>query len=147
LPEVGFRFNLVLIFAAFKIVLHNGENPLNCAAASSTLVGSKFTSQAIQEIGAHTKIIAARTNAPWYRYLPAMERLDHPEVDPRFQNFLLPAEGLKKILGKMRTEPIDRLCSASSPGTQSVSASPPPGGEDAPSIGRPPLRSGRTLSP
>jgi len=59
-PEVGLRFNVVLIFAVFTIVSHNGENPLNCPAASSTLVGSKLTSQAIQEIGAHKKIIAAR---------------------------------------------------------------------------------------
>src|SRR5215469_2615358 len=34
----------------------------------------------------------------------------------------------------------------SSPRTQSVSVSPPPGGEDAPSIGTRPLRSRRTLS-
>jgi hypothetical protein len=59
-PELGLRFHVVLIFAVFKIALHNGENPLNCSAAGSALVGSKLTGQAIQEIGAHTKIIAAR---------------------------------------------------------------------------------------
>jgi hypothetical protein len=58
LPEVGLRFNVVLIFAVFKVFLHNSENPLNCSAASSALVGSKLTGQATQEIGAHTKIIA-----------------------------------------------------------------------------------------
>ena len=31
LPEVGLRFNVVLIFAVFKIFLHNGKNPLNCS--------------------------------------------------------------------------------------------------------------------
>ena len=60
MPEVGLRFNVVLIFPVFKIVLHNVENPLNCSAASSTLVGSKLTSQVVQEIGTHTKIIAVR---------------------------------------------------------------------------------------
>ncbi len=44
LPEVGLRFNVVLIFAVFKVFLHNGENPLNCSAASSALVSSKLTS-------------------------------------------------------------------------------------------------------
>jgi hypothetical protein len=58
-PEVGLRFNVVLIFAVFKIFLHNGENPLNRSATSSALVGSKLTSQAIQEVGTHTNIIAA----------------------------------------------------------------------------------------
>ena len=58
LPEVGLRFNVVLIFAVLKLFLHNGENPLNCSAASSALVGSKLTSQVVQEIGTHTKIIA-----------------------------------------------------------------------------------------
>jgi hypothetical protein len=60
LPEVGLRFNVVLIFAVFKVFLHNGENPLNCSAASSALVGSELTSEAIQEVGTHTKIIAVR---------------------------------------------------------------------------------------
>src|ERR1035437_8161541 len=45
------------------------------------------------------------------------------------------------------TRPRPRPWSApSSPRTQSVSASPPPGGEDAPLIGRQPLRSRSTLS-
>jgi hypothetical protein len=68
-PEVGLRFNVVLIFAVIKIVLHNGKNPLNCSAASSAFVGSKLTSQAIQEIGAHTKIIAAGKA----RFLPRLQ--------------------------------------------------------------------------
>src|SRR5260370_12340888 len=59
-PKVGLCFNIILIFAFFKILLRDGENPLNCSAASSALVGSKLTSQAIQEIGAHAKIISAR---------------------------------------------------------------------------------------
>src|SRR6266404_6484825 len=59
-PEVGLCSNVILIFAFFKILLRDGENPLNCSAASSALVASKLTSQAIQEIGAHAKIIAAR---------------------------------------------------------------------------------------
>jgi len=58
LPEVGLRFNVVLIFAIFKVSLHNGENPLDCPAASSALVGSKLNSEAVQEVGTHTKIIA-----------------------------------------------------------------------------------------
>jgi hypothetical protein len=33
---------------------------MNCSAASSALVGFKLISQAIQEIGAHAKIIATR---------------------------------------------------------------------------------------
>ena len=41
MPEVCLRFNVVLIFAVFKIFLHNGENPLDCSAASSAVVGSK----------------------------------------------------------------------------------------------------------
>jgi hypothetical protein len=41
LAEVGLRFNVVLILAVFKVFLHNGENSLNCSAASSALVGSK----------------------------------------------------------------------------------------------------------
>jgi hypothetical protein len=49
LPEVGLRFNVVLIFAVFKVFLHNGENPLNCSAASSALVGSKLTGQATHD--------------------------------------------------------------------------------------------------
>src|SRR6202158_6297394 len=45
------------------------------------------------------------------------------------------------------TRPGPRPWSApSSPGTQSASASPPPGGEDVPVFGRRPLRSRRTLS-
>ncbi len=59
-PEVGLCSNVILIFAFFKILLRDGENPLNCSAASSALDGSKLTSQAIQEIGAHAKIIADR---------------------------------------------------------------------------------------
>jgi hypothetical protein len=59
LPEVGLRFNVVLIVAFFKVFLHNGENPLNCSAPSSALVGSELTSEAVQEVGTHTKIIAA----------------------------------------------------------------------------------------
>jgi hypothetical protein len=58
LPEVGLRFNVVLIFAVFKVFLHNGENSLNCSAASSALVGSELTSEAVQEVGTHTEIIA-----------------------------------------------------------------------------------------
>ena len=53
-------FNVVLIFAVCKLFLHNRENPLNCSAASSTLVGSKLTRQAVQEVVTHTKIIAVR---------------------------------------------------------------------------------------
>ena len=60
LAEVGLRFNVVLIFAALTIFLHNGENSLNCSAASSALVGSKLSSEAIQEVGTHTRIIAVR---------------------------------------------------------------------------------------
>jgi hypothetical protein len=66
LSEVGLGFNIVLIFAVFKILLHEGQNPLNCSAASSALVGSELTSQAIQEIGAHTEIIAVRTGDKRY---------------------------------------------------------------------------------
>jgi hypothetical protein len=58
LPEVGLCFNVALISAVFKVFLHNGENPLNCSAASSALVGPKLVSQAIQKICAHTRIIA-----------------------------------------------------------------------------------------
>ncbi len=58
LPEVGLRFNVVLVFAVFKVFLHDGENSLNCSAARSALVGSKLTSEAVQEVGTHTKIIA-----------------------------------------------------------------------------------------
>jgi hypothetical protein len=36
LPEVGLRFKVVLIFAVFKVFLHNGENPLDGTAASSS---------------------------------------------------------------------------------------------------------------
>jgi hypothetical protein len=108
-PEVGLRFNVVLIFAVFTIVLHNGENPLNCTAASSTLVGSKLTSQAIQEIGAHAKIIAARKGDKYTMVpLPAshVPRLDHPEVDTRFQNFFVAPQTVSKKLGKMRTDSV-----------------------------------------
>jgi hypothetical protein len=65
LPEVGLRFNVVLIFAVFKVLLHNGENPLNCSAACGALVGSKLTSEAVQEVGTHTKIITVRREIPW----------------------------------------------------------------------------------
>jgi hypothetical protein len=58
LPEVGLRFKVAPIFAVFKVFLHNGENPLNCSAAGSALVGSKVTSEAVQEVGTHIKIIA-----------------------------------------------------------------------------------------
>ena len=60
MPEVGLRFNVVLIFAVFKVFLHNGENSLNCSAASSALVGSKLSGEAVQEVVTHTKIIAVR---------------------------------------------------------------------------------------
>jgi hypothetical protein len=99
MPKVGLRFDVVLIFAVFTIVLHNGENPLNCTAASSTLVGSKLTSQAIQEIGAHTKIIAARKGDKCSMVpLPASHvlRLDHPAVDTRFQNFFVARRRFQK---------------------------------------------------
>ena len=58
MPEVGLRFNVVLIFAVFKVFLRNGENSLNCSTASSALVGSMLISEAVQEVGTHTRIIA-----------------------------------------------------------------------------------------
>jgi hypothetical protein len=60
LPEVGLSFNLVLIFPILKVFLHDGENPLNCSAARSALVGSELTSKTVQEVGTHAEIIAVR---------------------------------------------------------------------------------------
>src|SRR5260370_2397460 len=56
-PEVGLCSNVILIFAFFKILLRDGENPLNCSAASSALDGSQLTSHAIHEIRPHPNII------------------------------------------------------------------------------------------
>jgi hypothetical protein len=60
LPEVGLSFNVGLIFPILKGFLHNGENPLNCSAARSALVGSELTSETVQEVGTHARIIAVR---------------------------------------------------------------------------------------
>ena len=42
LPEITFRFNVILIFVVCKPFLHNGQGALNGAAAGGTLTNLKL---------------------------------------------------------------------------------------------------------
>jgi hypothetical protein len=104
LPEVGLRFNVVLVFAVFKIFLHNGENPLNCSAASGALVGSKLISQAIQEICTHTNIIAFHIRAIWaYHNQGISLRLGRCYAPPVMSNSILIVDDNEDIRRLLRS--------------------------------------------
>jgi hypothetical protein len=110
LAEVGLCFNVVLIFAVFKVFLHNSENSLNCPAASSALVGSKLISEAVQEVGTHTRIIAVREVATKIGRKQCVESphdFERPHVAGRVApKIILTLEG---IVGHNRTLPLFRF--------------------------------------
>jgi len=58
--ELIFCFGSALILAALAVFLDTDQNPLDCAAAGSTLVYLKLISQAVEETRFHENLTICR---------------------------------------------------------------------------------------